>query len=153
MTISRDIQSSFALCRDRVSKLLRDHPGKIHFATDTWTSPNHRAFVAWTVHLEHQGHMLAFLLDVVEVPEVRAYSCVRFPELMLPLPQSYSGANLAAAFQAMLERFGLKNKILAFNGDNASQNDMQAVELARKANSFSEDNRIRCFNHAMQLSA
>ena len=72
MTISRDIQTSFALCRDRIAKLLREHPGKIHFATDTWTSPNHRAFVAWTVHFEHQGHMLAFLLDIIEVPEVRS---------------------------------------------------------------------------------
>ena len=75
MTISRDIQSSFTLCRARIAKLLRDHPGKIHFATDTWTSPNHRAFAAWTVHFEHQGHMLVFLLDVIEVPEVWS-SCV-----------------------------------------------------------------------------
>jgi hypothetical protein len=47
------------------------HSGKVHFATDAWTSPNHRAFVAWTVHLHDAGHILAFLLDVVEVPEVR----------------------------------------------------------------------------------
>jgi len=53
----------------------------------------------------------------------------------------------------MLQRFRLENKILTFNGDNASQNDTQAVELAQRANSFSQDNRIRCFNHTMQLSA
>jgi hypothetical protein len=73
-------------------------------------------------------------------------------DLMLPLPQSHSGANLAAAFQAMLQHFRLKNKILTFNSDNALQNDMQAVELTRRANSFSQDNCIRCFNHTMQLS-
>jgi hypothetical protein len=70
-TIARDIRSSFLFCRDRIAKLLREYPGRIHFATDSWTSPNHRAFVAWTVHLEHQGQMLAFLLDIIEVPEVR----------------------------------------------------------------------------------
>jgi len=37
---------------------------------DAWTSPNHQAFVAWTVHLEHWGHMLTFLLNIVEVAEV-----------------------------------------------------------------------------------
>src|SRR5271168_527690 len=37
---------------------------------DAWTSPNHCAFVAWTVHLEFEGEMLAFLLDIIEVPKV-----------------------------------------------------------------------------------
>ena len=49
---------------------LKDYPGRLHFATDAWTSPNHRAFVAWTVHLQQNGKMLAFLLDFLEVPEV-----------------------------------------------------------------------------------
>ncbi|KAF8235576.1 hypothetical protein L208DRAFT_1256359, partial [Tricholoma matsutake] len=40
------------------------------FATDAWTSPNHRTFVVWTVHLHHEGHILTFLLDIMEVPEV-----------------------------------------------------------------------------------
>jgi hypothetical protein len=50
--------------------LMQEHSGHVHFATDAWTSPNHRAFVAWTVHLHHNGHLLAFVLDIVEVPEV-----------------------------------------------------------------------------------
>jgi hypothetical protein len=49
--------------------MYKDHPGRLHFATDAWTSPNHRAFVAWTVHLEYEGHPLSFLLDIVEVAE------------------------------------------------------------------------------------
>src|ERR1700733_14392078 len=53
----------------------------------------------------------------------------------------------------MLERFGLENKILTFNGDNASSNDTQATALDGKKNSFSADNRIRCFNHTIQLAA
>lgn len=38
--------------------------------TDTWTSPNHCAFVVGTVHLEYKGKMLLFLLDIFELPEV-----------------------------------------------------------------------------------
>jgi len=37
---------------------------------DAWTTPNHHAFVAWTVHIEHEDDTLSFLLDVAELPEV-----------------------------------------------------------------------------------
>ena len=50
------------------------------FATDAWTSPNQRAYVAITVHLEHKGEPISMLLDIVEVA------------------QSHTGVNLAAAF-------------------------------------------------------
>ena len=69
-TISQDISASFLKCHNCVAKLLQDHPGQLHFATDTWTSPNHHTFVTWTVHLEYKGEMLSFLLGVIEVPEV-----------------------------------------------------------------------------------
>jgi len=52
---------------------MQDYPGRLHFATDAWTSPNHRAFVAWTVHLEHEGKMFSFLLDIIEVAEVSEF--------------------------------------------------------------------------------
>ncbi|KAH9926053.1 uncharacterized protein B0H18DRAFT_876712, partial [Fomitopsis serialis] len=76
-TISRDLKASFQRCQSRVKKMLTDHPGRIHFATDAWTSPNHRAFVAWTAHLEFQGAPLSFLLDIIEVPEVRHWMIER----------------------------------------------------------------------------
>jgi hypothetical protein len=88
-TISRDINATFEKCQQHIAKLLQvclsinnictvtnyipqEHPGRVHFATDAWTSPNHRAFVAWTVHLEYKGEMLAFLLDIAELPEVHS---------------------------------------------------------------------------------
>ncbi|KAJ7822877.1 hypothetical protein B0H14DRAFT_2249400, partial [Mycena olivaceomarginata] len=67
---SRDIQASFAKCKIMIDNLLQEHPGQLSFATDAWTSPNHRAFVAWTVHLPLDGNPLSFLLDIIEVPEV-----------------------------------------------------------------------------------
>jgi hypothetical protein len=109
-TIPRDIKVSFDKCWDRVASLFQvcrsnvlrslliyiieqKHPECLHFATDAWTSPNHRAFIAWTVHFEYEGVMMSFLLDIIEVPE------------------SHSGATLANVFQAMLERFGLEKKV------------------------------------------
>jgi hypothetical protein len=45
------------------------------------------------------------------------------------------------------------HQVLAFNGDNATSNDKQAACLHALPNSFDEVNRVRCFNHTMQLSA
>jgi hypothetical protein len=60
---------------------------------------------------------------------------------------------MALAFQDMLERFDLTEKILTFNADNATANDKQTTKLAALDNSFDEANRVRCFNHTLQLSA
>ncbi|RDX54669.1 hypothetical protein OH76DRAFT_1340676, partial [Lentinus brumalis] len=70
-TISRDVKITLAGGRRRLSAMLRAYPGRLHFATDAWTSPNHRPFVAFTVHLEVSGAMLSVLLDIVEVARVR----------------------------------------------------------------------------------
>ena len=49
----------------------KEHEGALSFATDAWTSPNHRAYVAVTVHFETKGHPVGLLLDLVEVAKVR----------------------------------------------------------------------------------
>ncbi|KAH9849694.1 hypothetical protein C2E23DRAFT_686221, partial [Lenzites betulinus] len=79
-TVSRDIKLVFARTRKRIARLLQEYDGRLSFATDAWTSPNHRAFVAITVHLEVNGQPLRMLLDLVEVAK------------------SHSGMNLAEAF-------------------------------------------------------
>ena len=88
-TVRRNVKAAYVKCRERISKLLQEHPGLVHFVMDAWTSTNHHACVAWTVHFEHNGAMLAFLLDIVKLPE------------------SHTGVALAKAFQQMLKTFGL----------------------------------------------
>ncbi|KIM42535.1 hypothetical protein M413DRAFT_34098, partial [Hebeloma cylindrosporum] len=84
-TVSRDVHLVFVRSRQRIASLLymsdlSKHEGKLHFATDAWTSPNHRAYVALTVHFEHNGEPVCMILDVVEVAK------------------SHTGVNLAVAF-------------------------------------------------------
>ncbi|KAJ7307068.1 hypothetical protein DFH08DRAFT_720301, partial [Mycena albidolilacea] len=69
-TVARDLKAVYERSTDRIKKLLMEYDGCLSFATDTWTSPNHRAFVAWTVHLQHNSEPLVFLLDIFEVPKV-----------------------------------------------------------------------------------
>jgi hypothetical protein len=67
--------------------------GALSFATDAWTSPNHKAYIAVTVHFENEGVPVSMLLDIVEL------AC------------SHSGINLAAVFAKMLEDFGISDKV------------------------------------------
>ena len=60
---------------------------------------------------------------------------------------------MANTFQKMLEQFRLTEKIHAVNADNASPNDTLTTKLDQLDNTFEEENRARCFNHTLQLSA
>jgi hypothetical protein len=76
---------------------LKKHEGNLSFATDAWTSPNHKAFVAITVQFEVNGTPMCILLDLVEVAE------------------SHSGLNLAAVFARILDKFGISEKVSNWN--------------------------------------
>ena len=93
VTISRDVKLVFANVRQRIAQMLQTYNGDLNFATDAWTSPNHKAFVAISVHLEHDGEPLAMLLDIIEVAK------------------SHSGLNLAEAFAKVLSDFGISDKV------------------------------------------
>ncbi|KAF8870858.1 hypothetical protein BD779DRAFT_1399002, partial [Infundibulicybe gibba] len=64
-TVSCDVKQVFVRARTRMAKMLK--ACALNFATDAWTSPNHKAFIAITVHFEINGVALCLLLDLVEV--------------------------------------------------------------------------------------
>ena len=134
VTVARDVKLSFEQCREHIDKILKvsfisypclmltilihlqEHSGRIHIATDAWTSPNHCAFVAWTVHLHHEGHLLAFVLDIMEVPEVRLLVRTMYStNVHLSVLQPHTGEALAQAFHDMLAKHGLSNKVRQIN--------------------------------------
>ena len=108
-TVARDVRQVFKQTRKRIAKTLQvsdvakgktavdkcqqEHDGALSFATDAWTSPNHRAYIAVTVHFEQDGIPICLLLDIVEVA------------------RSHSGFNLAKAFAGILEDFGIADKV------------------------------------------
>jgi hypothetical protein len=133
---------------------LQEYQGALNFATDAWTSPNHKAFVAVTVHFENNGVLICMLLDIVEVAK------------------SHSGANLAAAFAHIINEFGISDKVsiqkmlleyetytrfpkvLSITCDNALCNDMIITELANLLANFpGQANQTRCFLHIINLVA
>ena len=48
----------------------QEYNGKLSFTMDAWTAPNHRVFIAFSIHLEHQRVLLSMPLDIVEVAKV-----------------------------------------------------------------------------------
>jgi hypothetical protein len=54
-----------------LTDLIQNYDGNLNFATDTWTSPNHCAYVAFTVHFIHGGIPISLPLDFIEVATVR----------------------------------------------------------------------------------
>lgn len=91
-TVSRDVKTVFVQCRQRISQFLQAYRGTLSFATDTWTSPNHKPYVAVTVHFEIKGKPKAMLLDIVEVAK------------------SHSRLNLASVFATILKEFNICDK-------------------------------------------
>ena len=69
-------RSSFSTTKISISQLTdsQECKGDISFATDTWSSPNHYAYMGLTAHFQHQGQLMAIVLDIVEVPKVMLLS-------------------------------------------------------------------------------
>ena len=70
------------------------YDGMLHFATDAWTSPNHRAYSLVIVQFEDQGERVSLILDVVEIAK------------------SHTGVNLAVGFAKITDKFGISDKVL-----------------------------------------
>ncbi len=90
-TVSRDVKAIYERTKARVADMLQvstpsgpcrahhrltneqKYRGRLSFATDAWRSPNHRAYMAVTVHFVKDGKKYEMLLDILEVAEVRAH--------------------------------------------------------------------------------
>ncbi|KAF8884444.1 hypothetical protein BD779DRAFT_1472008 [Infundibulicybe gibba] len=101
MFYPRQFKTKAVLLRKEKNRRLRslefrwEHEGALNFTTDAWTSPNHKVFIAVTIHFEINGAASCLLLDLVEVV------------------MSHSGVNLVAAFGKVLDDFGISEKLQA----------------------------------------
>jgi len=138
----------------RIQPVQQEYDGKLNFATDGWSSSNHKSYIAITVHLERAGQPFKMLLDLVEVAK------------------SHTGVNLGIAFVNVLKTFGVEEKvrllnnyrsltyivhvlqILGITGDNASNNDSMIKYLGDTLDDFpGPANQTWCFVHTVNLIA
>jgi hypothetical protein len=71
----------------------QEYEGRLSIAVDAWSSPNHKAFLAITVHLVRDGKPLRMVLDIIE------------------LAKAHTGRNMAQAIADTLEDFGIAGKV------------------------------------------
>ncbi|KAF9015874.1 hypothetical protein BDZ89DRAFT_962394, partial [Hymenopellis radicata] len=69
-TVSRDTKILFAKTRCRLAKKFKSLNSHVHIVLDGWTSPNHKAFIAYKAHWEEDGQCVSTVLDFYELPEV-----------------------------------------------------------------------------------
>jgi len=140
----------------RIQPVQQEYDGKLNFATNGWSSSNHKSYIAIMVHLECVGQLFKMLLDLVEVAK------------------SHIGMNLGIAFVNILKTFGIEEKvrllnnyqrgsvtyivhafqILGITGDNASNNDLMIKYLGDTLDNFpGPANQTWCFAHTVNLIA
>ncbi|KAF9019903.1 hypothetical protein BDZ89DRAFT_900071, partial [Hymenopellis radicata] len=66
-TVSRDTKILFAKTRRRLAKKFKGLKSRVHIVLDAWTSPNHKAFVAYKAHWEEDGQCVSTVLDFREL--------------------------------------------------------------------------------------
>jgi hypothetical protein len=91
---------------------LQEHTGALSFTTNAWTSPNHKAYMAVTVHFKNKGVPVAMLLDIIE------------------LVCSHSGLNLAAVFVKILEYFGIDDKV---SNLSCGEGEINSLDMCRSS--------------------
>lgn len=63
-------QSTHYVYTTAINFTYQAYEGELSFATDTWTSPNHKSFVAITIHLACEGKPLAMILNIVDMEKI-----------------------------------------------------------------------------------
>ncbi|KAJ3566510.1 hypothetical protein NP233_g6964 [Leucocoprinus birnbaumii] len=108
VTVGRDVWHIFKKTKKHISEMLQGYDGALSFATDGWTSTNHKAYIAVTVHLIMDGKPLVLLLDIIELPIL------------------HSGINLAHAFVDILKEFGIQDKVILRQFEHRKLSAMEA---------------------------
>ncbi|KAF5364882.1 hypothetical protein D9757_015275 [Collybiopsis confluens] len=140
-TVARDIMKLYGGTRAKLGQELQDYPGLLPIAIDTWTSPNHHAFMSvitsWPrKQADGKEDLFTTLLDFVE------------------LLVSHSGENMASAVAEILKSYGIEDKLLSITCDNASANTAMLAELPKLLPNFPGlKAHVRCFAHTINLTA
>ncbi|KNG45919.1 transposase-like protein [Stemphylium lycopersici] len=107
---------------------------KIHISTDTWTSEEGTNYVAVVAHFLDEKHKLqTALLD------------------LRPLKGPHTGENIAKVLSMVIESYDIPATVGFFMMDNANNNDTCIEELAKQYPTVTQQSRLRCVGHILNL--
>ncbi|KAJ3511231.1 hypothetical protein NMY22_g15715 [Coprinellus aureogranulatus] len=136
VTVSRDTLEIHAMTKEHLKQELSAYDGKIHVGADGWTAPNVFSFIGATIHFVKDGALQTRILDFIK------------------LLKAHTGTYLAERLAECFHDWGIENKVMAFVGDNASNNDTLVRELKVLVPSFrGTEFQVCCFAHILNLVA
>ena len=113
---------------------LRLAKSKIHVSTDAWTSEEGTNYVGVVAHFLDEKHKLQTAL--LDLP---------------PLKGTHSGENIAKLLSTVIELYDISATIGFFMMDNAGNNDTCIEELSKQYPTITEQSRLRCVGHILNL--
>ncbi|MBW0497988.1 hypothetical protein O181_037703 [Austropuccinia psidii MF-1] len=127
----------FFFHQEKLHTLISDSGKQLAFTTDTWSSPNIKAFMAITGHfIDKTFNLISVLLGLTEIEG------------------NHSGQSLANQFLTTLKQHDLEDSIIEITTDNASVNQQMAQGLQPSTKSFSaKTHLIGCMAQTLHLSA
>lgn len=99
-TVICDTRFIYDRTREKLAHVLQEYEGDVSLATDAWSSPNHWAFMAITVHFVYKG-----------CPRYVYLTMDGMKYLLWLFEQSHTGENLTDTFVCVLESFGIEDKV------------------------------------------
>ncbi|KAI7951709.1 hypothetical protein MJO28_007393 [Puccinia striiformis f. sp. tritici] len=107
--VSNDIGQLYTAVQEGLIKSLKDHKGAMYLGLDAWQSPNGFDALGTVLYRLVEGDGIAVHLEAMPLDFVQ-------------LQKSHTGYYLAETVRAIVEKFGIKDKICGIVTDNASNN-------------------------------
>ncbi|KNE93991.1 hypothetical protein PSTG_12658 [Puccinia striiformis f. sp. tritici PST-78] len=115
-TVSRDISKLYTAVQESLIKSFKNHKGAMYLGLDAWQSPNGFDVLGTVIYQLVEENKGGFHLEAMPLDFVR-------------LQKNHTGKYLAETVQLIVEKFGLKDKILGIVTDNASNNKTMIEEI------------------------
>ena len=134
--IRQHVLQIFNAEKSTIIRALKEVPGAIYIAWDSWRSRNRHALYG----------IIACYLDRDYEPK----------KIVLGLPElkcRHTGVNIASQIYEILEEYHITSNVGFITLDNASNNDTAIEELGKQLGVNGPKRRIRCFGHILNLVA
>lgn len=135
-SIRNKIIAEYCQHRDTIIGVLRRCPGLVHISFDGWTARNRQSLYGMACFFrDEQNRPLKIVLGLSEISE------------------RHTGENIAAEVFAVIDLFGIRDKVGYATLDNAANNDTAMDTLGELLGFNGKRRRVRCFGHALNLAA
>lgn len=135
-SIRNKIIAEYYKHRDTIIGVLRHCPGLVHISFDGWTARNRHGLCGIACFFrDEQNRPLKIVLGLPEISK------------------RHTGENIAAEVFAVLDLFGIRDKVGYTTLDNAANNDTAMDTLGGLLGFDGKRRRVRCFGHILNLAA